>query len=816
MMRRRTASALAVILCAASIGWSQKIAGTALEEASAVVREAVATGQVAGAIHLVVHHGQVIHLEIAGVRDIEEQRPLQRDTILRIYSMSKPIVSVAAMMLQEQGKFELDDPVADFIPVFEDAQVQVQQERASSVESPRRPITVRDLLRHTAGYSYGRDADLQLLPDYRREGMHYHPPERMFPPRMTIAEAAHALARIPASHHPGERFTYGFATDLLGRLIEIWSGQPLESFLQEAVFAPLEMHDTGFSLPPEKRHRLATCHTWVDGKLAVLDKASSSPFNDGFEFVSGGGGLLSTVGDYANFCQMLVDGGTFRGRRLLQASTLDSMWADQLNDVPGDFQFGLGFAIGEVTLGKGETERQAAEYSWGGYASTQFRLVPAERLFQIVMRQRIPMVTDLADQLFSVVHRGLVSKAAADRTEADSRGVARWPGWLGPQRDGWVPDFTPPDPWPEQLIQKWRVQVGTGYGSPLVATGHVFQHARQGDEEVLWCLDLETGQVKWRTSYAAPFKMGQGGERHGKGPKSSPLWAAGRVFTMSITGELSAWDAASGELLWRRDDGSRFKLSHPYWGASTSPIVDGNRVIVHFGTDEAGVLVASDVATGEAIWSAEGDGPSYSSPLVVETDGVRQVVEWNHRALVGVESASGRPLWEYPFPHAGTDQNMPTPAYHQGCVLLGGENRGIRSLKPQLIGGAWTVQENWRQEEVALDMSSAVINDGLLYGFSHYGKGRLFCLDPQTGDLLWQGPGRTGDNVMFLAIPDHVVALVNSGELKVIAASGERLKNVASYQVADTETWAPPVLVQDAILVKDLRSLTLWSLRAAE
>ena len=326
-----------------------------------------------------------------------------------------------------------------------------------------------------------------------------------------------------------------------------------------------------------------------------------------------------------------------------------------------------------------------------------------------------------------------------------------WPGWRGPGRDGWVSGFRPPTPWPEQLERSWQVDVGTGYATPLVSGGRVYQLARQGDDEVVWCLDLETGAVKWRKSYAAPFKIGGGALKHGKGPKSTPVLAEGRLFTLSITGLLSAWDTDSGELLWRRDYGSRFEKSHPLWGAATSPLVDGSRVVVHFGTDGQGALIALDAGSGKEVWSSGKDGPQYASPILVEIEGVRQIVEWNERALVGVDSESGRQLWEYPYLGNFTDQNMPTPAFHQGRVLLGAENRGIRSLEPQLENGVWTVHERWHQEKVALDMSSAVVNDDLLYGFSHRGKGRLFCLDPKTGDVLWQGPGRTGENVAFLA-----------------------------------------------------------------
>ncbi len=389
---------------------------------------------------------------------------------------------------------------------------------------------------------------------------------------------------------------------------------------------------------------------------------------------------------------------------------------------------------------------------------------------------------------------------------------AHWPGWRGPARDGWVSGFQPPDAWPERLERVWQAAVGTGYGSPVVSGGRVYQHARQGDDEVVWCLDLETGAVRWKRSYPVPFKMGSGGERHGKGPKSSPALADGRLFTMSITGRLSAWDADSGELLWRRDYRSRFEKTHPYWGAATSPLVDGNRVIVHFGNDERGALIALDAETGRECWSQGKEGPAYASPILVEIGGRPQIVELNIRALVGVESKSGRRLWEFPFPQAGTEQNMVTPVYHQGLVLLGGENRGIHALKPREEGGAWTVQPRWHQKEVALNMSSAVVNGDLLYGFSHYGRGRLFCLDVASGEVLWQGPGRTGENAMLLSIPGHVVALINDGELEIIAARGDRFEKVASYRVAEGATWAPPVLLDGGVLVKDLRTLTLRSL----
>ena len=339
----------------------------------------------------------------------------------------------------------------------------------------------------------------------------------------------------------------------------------------------------------------------------------------------------------------------------------------------------------------------------------------------------------------------LVATALSNVRSTVSGADREWTGWLGPNRNGWVSDFQPPGQWPKQLEPEWQVDVGTGYASPLVSGNLVYQHAREGDEEVVWCLDLKTGDVKWRQSSSTPFKMGGGGERHGKGPKSSPALGDGRLYTFSITGRLTAWDATAGELLWHRDYASRFGKTHLYWGASTSPLVDGDRVVVHFGTDGQGALISLDGESGDEVWSHGDDGPSYSSPLLVEINGTRQIIDWNERALVGVECDSGRRLWEYHYPQTRTDQNMPTPVFHDGRVLLGAENRGIVCLEPNLERGDWSVNEKWHQKDVALDMSSAVLNDGLLYGLSHYGQGRFFCLDPETGNVLWQGPGRTGE-----------------------------------------------------------------------
>ena len=402
----------------------------------------------------------------------------------------------------------------------------------------------------------------------------------------------------------------------------------------------------------------------------------------------------------------------------------------------------------------------------------------------------------------SAIYLSLHSASAAE---------PEWTGWLGPNRNGWVSDVKLPQAWPDAIQPRWRIKVGAGYGSPLLADGHVYQHARQDDQEVAWCVDLDTGNIRWRQTEPTPFKMGGGGKQHGKGPKSCPVLADGRLFTMSITGPLIAREIETGNVIWKRDYNARFAKSHPYWGVSASPIVVDNLVIVHFGNDERGTLVALDTATGKEVWTQGTEGTSYSSPLLADFAGVPQIIDWNHNTLAGIEVATGKLLWQQPFPHEGHNQNMPTPTIHQGQILLGAENRGLHSFEPQYNDGVWRVKENWHQPKVALDMSTAVMNDSLLYGFSHYNSGQLFCLDPADGEIVWQSRGRSGQNVMFLSVPGHILALIDNGELKILSAEGADTKLVASYRVAETSTWAPPVLLNDGFLIKDRDMLTRWT-----
>jgi len=339
------------------------------------------------------------------------------DTIFRIYSMSKPITSVALMMLYERGLFSLDDPVHRFIPEWRELAVRTAGAFPLFATQPcARPMTIRDLLRHTSGLTYDflRESNL----DYAYRKLQVANPA----PGYTLKHMIEQLAQLPLEFSPGTRWNYSVATDVLGYLIEVISGQSLPVYLQEHLFGPLGMVDTAFNITPDKVQRLASCYERdAAKKLVCNDDGQASQFRDRV-FYSGGGGLLSTVGDYFRFCQMLLQGGTLDGVRILGSRTLDYMTA---NHLPGDVDleqyamgsfseteyegvgFGLGFA-NKMDPVKNGNLASLGSFFWGGLASTLFWVDPEEELVVIFMTQLMPSSTfNLRGQLESMVYAAL-------------------------------------------------------------------------------------------------------------------------------------------------------------------------------------------------------------------------------------------------------------------------------------------------------------------------------------------------------------------------------------------------------------------------
>ena len=394
-----------------------------LERIGKTFQAYVDRGEAAGALALIARRGKVAYVESWGDRDREADQPMTADTIFRIYSMTKPITSVAVMMLHEEGHFFLTDPITDFLPELANLQVQSESrdpitgEKLITISQATRPITILDLLRHTAGFSYGFFGDTQVDEIYRRRGVLVED--------KTIAETVDKLSDIPLRFEPGRRWHYSVSVDVLGRLIEVVSKQSLDQFLRERMFEPLSMNDTGFFVPASKRDRLAQLYKpaglkvsreaflddeKISKQIEVLNSEDVSSFSDATTHFSGGGGLVSTAADYLRFCQMMLDGGQLHGRRVLSRKTVELMTSDHLNGIPGfdrpGRSFGLGFQVVK-DLGASGSLGSPGVYAWGGAAGTRFWIDPQEELIGIFMVQIMPHRTRMGDEFRLLTYQAI-------------------------------------------------------------------------------------------------------------------------------------------------------------------------------------------------------------------------------------------------------------------------------------------------------------------------------------------------------------------------------------------------------------------------
>jgi outer membrane protein assembly factor BamB len=386
-----------------------------------------------------------------------------------------------------------------------------------------------------------------------------------------------------------------------------------------------------------------------------------------------------------------------------------------------------------------------------------------------------------------------------------------WTQWRGANRDGRVTSFNAPKTWPEQLKRKWKIDVGFGHSSPVVVGKKVFLQSRQGEQEVTSCFDLETGKLLWKDEYSAPYQMNPAAFGHGKGPKSTPVVANGKLYTLGISGILSCYDTATGSVKWRKEFSKQFKTTSPYFGTAMSPIVDRGLLIAHLGGHDSGALMAFDAETGAEKWSWKGDGPGYASPIVVELAGVRQVVTQSQQNIIGVNVANGELLWQLPYTTEYV-QNIITPVVYKDLLIISGINKGTYAARFTKTNGKFKPETAWTNPEISMYMSSPVLNGDYLYGLSHKKKGQFFCLDARTGATLWTSDGREGDNAAILSADSLLFLLDEGAELTIAKADAKKYEVLKTYTVAQSATWAHPAIIGKQILIKDYSSLSLWSI----
>jgi outer membrane protein assembly factor BamB len=389
-----------------------------------------------------------------------------------------------------------------------------------------------------------------------------------------------------------------------------------------------------------------------------------------------------------------------------------------------------------------------------------------------------------------------------------------WPGWRGAGRDGKLSGFQPPAEWPKELKAGWTVEVGEGHSSAALVDGKLFLFVRQGGSEVALCLDAATGKEVWKEGQAVDFTPENAARTYGKGPFATPTAADGRIYTFGITGLLSCLDAKSGKSVWRYDPKDDHDKPYPLWGTGLSPLVADGLCIVHVGRDKKGTVLAFEAATGKEKWRWEGDGPAYGSPIWAVVGGKPQIILQTEFLTIGLSPGDGKLLWKADF-KTPYEQNSVTPLTFGDLVLVSGTTAGVTALR---TGGA-SPEEAWSTKDASLYMSTPILKDGKLFGFSEKGAGQMFCLDAKSGELLWKGDGRQGVNAalldaggVFLALLTPAPEKKGAAELVVFDAGDKEYKERARYAVSKGPSFAHPVVSGKSILVRDGTKLVQWLL----
>jgi CubicO group peptidase (beta-lactamase class C family) len=401
--RRLIPALLGVLLCVCSFAQdipsakpeSVGLSSDRLERIATLVQHDIEDKRIAGAVTLVVRRGKVVWLKAQGMSDREAAKPMPSDAMFRICSMTKPITSVAVMMLYEEGKFLLDDPVSKYLPEFKNPKVLVKPTTGQPYAIPAtKEITIRDLLRHTSGITYQWNDDLGST--YEKANV----ASGLLPYDGTIGDSVKQLAPLPLLFNPGDKYEYSLGVDVLGRFVEVVSGKPLDEFFRTRIFEPLGMKNTYFFPPENKLDRLATAYTYYPER--GLNRFPDTPIREGSfvysadypsrgpkKLFSGGAGLVSTAMDYARFCQMMLDDGKVGSTRLLSRKSIELMTHDQLGRISQEMGFGIGFGIDGVKAPLSELG-SVGSYGWGGFFYTEFSIDPKEQMIVIFMAQLHP------------------------------------------------------------------------------------------------------------------------------------------------------------------------------------------------------------------------------------------------------------------------------------------------------------------------------------------------------------------------------------------------------------------------------------------
>jgi outer membrane protein assembly factor BamB len=386
--------------------------------------------------------------------------------------------------------------------------------------------------------------------------------------------------------------------------------------------------------------------------------------------------------------------------------------------------------------------------------------------------------------------------------------LADWPQWRGPNRDAKVTDFKVPATWPKELTKKWSVTVGDGVATPALVGDKLYVFTREGASEVVRCLDAATGNEIWKQAYEEKPVTGPAAQF--PGPRSSPTVASGKVVVLSVQGRLTCLDAATGKELWHKEGFGR----PPRFSTSCSPLIVDNFCVVQLGGESAGAIVALDLATGDEKWQWAGDGTAYASPIISDVAGTREIVARTSKNIVGLNVADGKLLWQTPFEEQGRGgYNSASPIVERDTLIYAGKGLGTKAASIEKQGSALAAKELWSSADNSVQYNTPVLKNGLIFGISDTNS--LFCINAATGQTAWSISLPRGRVVGYGSVVDagNVLLVLNpSAQLLVFEPSDKEAKQLASYKVSESETFAYPVASGNRIYIKDKDKITLWTI----
>ena len=381
-----------------------------------------------------------------------------------------------------------------------------------------------------------------------------------------------------------------------------------------------------------------------------------------------------------------------------------------------------------------------------------------------------------------------------------------WPQWRGLNRDSKVTGFKAPSAWPADLKQEWKVTVGFSDATPVLVGNKIYLNTRQGDQEVILCVDAVTGKELWKTSYPSMAVTGPSASQH-PGPRGTPAVSNGKIVTFGASGILSCLDAATGKLIWRKDNPAN---AFPAFFTGTSPLITDGMCIVHVGKKDDGQVIAYDLNSGNEKWKWSGEGPSYSSPSVMTVEGKKLLIVITEKNIMALGLEDGKQLWQIATPVQQRYYNCVSPYIDGQTIYLTGQGTGMKAIKVEKSGNDYITKELWNNPEVGAKWNTPVLKDGFLYGFTD--QKRIYCINAATGQTAWIDNAVTSDFSTIVDCGSVLIGLTSTDNLVVLKPDGKAYSEVVKYKVSDTPIYSYPVIAGDKIYIKDAENLMLFKI----